>query len=111
MIRKSIFVTALILSGCTPKPTPPENFKSLNNQQLCQALGYNSDKAVVTLSILNEISSRGESIDMDQCHALEMATREHPVDFLKTEPWDDFSRQVNKRIMEDIQKMHREGRL
>ncbi|CFR05971.1 Uncharacterised protein [Yersinia frederiksenii] len=48
---------------------------------------------------------------MDQCHALEMATREHPVDFLKTEPWDDFSRQVNKRIMEDIQKMHREGRL
>ncbi|MBD2786358.1 hypothetical protein ID858_16985 [Xenorhabdus sp. DI] len=109
MIRKLLLLSVtLTIAGCSVGRVSTDNLTSLNNSSLCRALGENADNGDITARILNEISSRGDSIDAEECHSIEAFARR---DFGVRDFWFLDIQKMNNQITRDILQMKADGRL
>ncbi len=108
MLKKLLLLSTLALSGCVFNQIPTDNLTSLRDNELCLALGENSDNGDTTLRILDEIRSREGVIDMDKCHALEMSVRKRESNFRDPSAWSrEMAEQsrITQGIIKQLQKM------
>ncbi|AOM39606.1 hypothetical protein [Xenorhabdus hominickii] len=114
MLKKLLLLSTLAMSGCVLNKIPTDNLTSLSNNELCSALGENSDNGNTTLRILDEITFRKGAIDMDKCHALEMSARRKGSDFVDSNAWArDASRMAEqaRRDAEMFKKLQEMGKI
>ncbi|MDX7992398.1 hypothetical protein [Xenorhabdus littoralis] len=81
-----VFAIAGSIAGCSIGKVPTDHLVLLSNGDLCRALGENPDNGEITIRIQNEIASREGSIDMEECHSIEVFTQNRMNSALM-DPW------------------------
>ncbi|MBD2810563.1 hypothetical protein ID853_06610 [Xenorhabdus sp. Vera] len=101
MIRKLLLLSVVAIAGCSAGRVPTDHLVLLNNDKLCRALGENSDNGDITTRILNEILSRGDSIDLQECYSIERFVKSSRMPSTN----DFWFNSINQRDIETMKSM------
>ncbi|MBD1226107.1 hypothetical protein [Xenorhabdus griffiniae] len=100
-MKKILLLSAAILSGCSTYGIPTNNLKSLNNNDLCKALGQQEFSIDTIHRIYEEIFSRAGQIDTDKCMQMVKETRSYELSRKRFSEFQFMSQQRELQMITD----------
>ncbi|WP_340617079.1 hypothetical protein [Xenorhabdus entomophaga] len=104
MIRKILLLSVFAMAGCSTGRIPTDNLPSLNNNELCRALGENFIDGTELFKVMNEVFDRVGSIDIQECKAIANEVKFTEMS-LRNMQWQNDINRMNTKSMEDAIKI------